>query len=105
MAKRFKQFRVALLRGARYRVTRGGVLFTLALTMVAGSAVASGNNLMFLILATMLSTLLISGFISRLCLAGLEMDLLIPEHVSAGRSVPAKLYVRNLKGWMPSFSI
>jgi len=44
----------------------------------------SANNLLFLILATMLATLLVSGFISRLCLAGLELDLLLPEHISAG---------------------
>src|ERR1035441_6757430 len=30
---------------------------------------------------------------------------LVPEHVSAGRTIPAKLYVRNVKFWMPSFSI
>src|SRR5215469_7507024 len=53
----------------------------------------------------MLSTLMVSGLISRLGLAGLELDFLVPEHVSAGRTIPAKLYVRNSKSWMPSFSI
>ena len=53
----------------------------------------------------MISTLLVSGLISRLCLAGLELDLLVPEHISARRVVAARLYVRNLKIWMPSFSI
>ena len=92
-------------RRVRYKITRGGVLFTAAVVLVAVAAVASANNLLFLILATMLSTLLVSGFISRLCLAGLELDFMVPEHVSAGRTIPAKLYVRNLKFWMPSFSI
>ena len=89
----------------RYRITKGGVLFTLAVMLVGVAAIVSANNLLFLILAAMISTILISGFISRLCLAGLELDLLIPEHVTAGRAVPARLYVRNLKFWMPSFSI
>ena len=92
-------------RRIRYRITRGGLLFLLAVVLVAAAAVASANNLLFLILATMISTLLVSGFISRLCLAGLELDLLLPEHISAGRAARAKLYVRNLKAWMPSFSI
>ena len=35
----------------------------------------------------MLATLLVSGFVSRLCLAALELDFLVPEHVSAGRAV------------------
>src|SRR5712691_8312620 len=92
-------------RRIRYRITRGGLLFTLAIALVGAAAAISANNLLFLILATMISTLLVSGFISRLCLAGLELDLLLPEHISAGRGVSAKLYVRNLKAWMPSFSI
>jgi len=72
---------------------------------VAFAAVVSANNLLFLILATMMATLLISGLVSRLCLAGLELDFHVPEHIPAGRSVPAKLYVRNHKWLMPSFSI
>jgi len=94
-----------LLRRIRYKVTKGGVLFSIAVLLVGFAAVASANNLLFLILATMLSTLMVSGLISRLCLAGLELDFLVPEHVSAGRTIPAKLYVRNSKFWMPSFSI
>jgi hypothetical protein len=95
--------RQVLLRRVRYKVTRGGVLFTAAVVLVGFAAVASANNLLFLILATMFSTLMVSGLVSRLCLAGLELDLLVPEHVSAGRTIPAKLYVRNVKFWMPSF--
>ncbi len=105
MRARFVQIRRLLLRRIRYRVTRGGLLFTAAIVMVGLAAVVSANNLLFLILATMLSTLMVSGLVSRLSLAGLELDFLIPEHVSAGRRIAAKLYVRNLKFWMPSFSI
>jgi uncharacterized protein (DUF58 family) len=94
-----------LLTTRRYRITRGGVLFSLAVVLVGASAAISANNLLFLILAMMLSTLLISGFVSRLCLAGLEMDLIVPEHVTARSTVSARLYVRNQKFWMPSFSI
>src|SRR5579872_4882675 len=95
----------ALRGGVRYRVTRGGFLFTLAVTLIAMAAVASANNLLFLLVAAMLSVLLISGLVSRLGLAGLELDFVLPEHVSAGSPVAATLAVRNLKLWMPSFSI
>lgn len=105
MLKRLPQLRDAVRRWIRYRITRGGLLFTLAIVLVAVAAAISGNNLLFLILATMFATMLVSGFISRLCLAGLELDLLLPEHISAGRAARAKLFVRNLKGWMPSFSV
>jgi uncharacterized protein (DUF58 family) len=105
MRKRFRRLQVAMRRRIQYRVTRGGLLFSLAVVLVGVAAGISANNLLFLILATMISTMLVSSFISRLCLAGLELDLLLPEHIPAGRGVSAKLYIRNLKSWMPSFSI
>src|SRR5205814_6933618 len=58
-----------------------------------------------LIVATMLATLLVSGLVSRLCLAGLELDFQVPDHVPAKRPVPGKIYVHNQKWLMPSFSI
>jgi uncharacterized protein (DUF58 family) len=102
---RLQQIRSALARRIRYKVTRGGVLFVFAILGVGLGAVVSANNLLFLIVATMLATLLISGLVSRLCLAGLELDFVVPDHVPAARPVPAKLYVRNHKWFMPSFSI
>jgi uncharacterized protein (DUF58 family) len=105
VASAWKRLRGALARRVRYRITRGGVLFTLAILGVMLGAVFSSNNLLFLVAAAMMATLLVSGLISRLCLAGLELDFIVPEHVSAGRAVPGKLAVRNQKWLMPSFSI
>jgi uncharacterized protein (DUF58 family) len=95
----------ALQRGVKYRVTRGGFLFILAVTLIASAAIASANNLLFLVVATMLSVLLVSGLVSRLGLAGLELDFALPEHISVGPPVAATLAVRNVKLWMPSFSV
>jgi uncharacterized protein (DUF58 family) len=89
----------------RYRITRGGVIFTIALLLVAAAAALSANNLLFLIAAAMLATLLVSGFVSRLSLAGLQVDLLLPEHICARRPTPAHIRLRNLKWLMPSVSI
>jgi uncharacterized protein (DUF58 family) len=101
----WEQLRSAVARRIRYKITRGGVLFTFAILMVGLGAVVSANNLLFLIAAAMMATLLVSGLVSRLCLAGLELDFLVPDHVPAARSVPGKLFVRNQKWMMPSFSI
>ncbi len=90
--------------GMRQQITKAGVLYTAALILIAVLAFASANNLLFLILAAMLSTLLVSGFISRLSLAGLELEFSHPEHISARRRTPGKVVLRNLK-WIPSFSI
>jgi uncharacterized protein (DUF58 family) len=101
----WQQLRSAIARRIRYKVTRGGVLFTFAILVVGLGAIVSANNLLFLIVATMLATLLVSGFVSRLCLAGLELDFQVPDHVPAKRPVPGKIYVHNQKWLMPSFSI
>jgi len=92
-------------RRIRYRITRGGVAFTIALLFVALAAALSANNLLFLIAAAMMATLLISSFVSRLSLAGLQVELLLPEHISARRPTPARIRLRNLKWLMPSVSI
>ena len=97
--------RDAVGRRIRYKITRGGVLFVAAILAVGLGAIVSADNLLFLIAAAMMSTLLVSGLVSRLCLAGLELDFRVPEHVPARRWVPGKLFVRNQKWFMPSFSI
>ena len=105
MRRNWEQLRALIARRIRYKITRGGALFTVAILVVGMGAVISANNLLFLVVAAMLSTLLVSGFVSRLCLAALELDFQVPEHVSARRAVPGKLFVHNQKWLMPSFSI
>ncbi len=91
--------------GLRQHVTRSGLAYTATILVVALAAFVSANNLLFLILAAMLSVLLVSGFVSKLGLAGLEIDLTLPEHISARRKVRAGVRLKNLKRWTPSFSI
>src|SRR6266849_2259017 len=91
--------------GLRQRITRTGLAYAATLLLVALAAMLSANNLLFLVLAAMISTLLVSGFVSRLGLAGLELDLVLPEHISARRKVRAGIRLKNLKPWIPSFSV
>lgn len=91
--------------GLRQRITPAGIGYVATLVVVTLAAFLSANNLLFLILAAMFSTFLVSGFISRLGLAGLELDLILPEHISARRKVRAGIRLKNLKHWVPSFSI
>lgn len=91
--------------GSRQQITRTGLVFSLAATLVGFAAFASANNLLFLILAAMLGTLLISGLVSRLTIAGLELELDLPEHIVAGRALRGRVTVTNTKHWMPSFSV
>lgn len=85
--------------------TAAGLVFAAAVAGVAAAAALTANNLLFLILAAMLAAVMVSNFVSRLSLAGLELDFRLPEHVSARRKFPARIMVRNAKRWMPSFSV
>lgn len=101
----WRKLQHALDFGARQQITRMGLLFTLTWILVALAAFSSANNLLFLILAAMLATLMISGFISRLSLAGLALDFVTPEHLCARRKLLGRVVIRNEKRWMASFSI
>ena len=101
----WQKLQSVLKRAPRRSVTHGGLVFTLAMVLVGVAAVASGNNLLFLILAAMVSTLMVSGLISKLSLAGLELDFVLPEHIAARRTLEGRVYIRNSKSWLPSFSI
>ncbi len=89
----------------RQKLTRAGFGFSAASVVVGVAAFVSANNLLFLLLAAMLATLLVSGFVGRLSLASLALDFEIPEHVSARQPMRARVRVHNEKRWMASYSI
>ena len=97
--------RILFERRVQHRVAVSGVLFLAAMLVTGAGAFLSGNNLLFLIFAAMLALLLLSSFLSRLVLAGLELELLLPEHVCARTPAEARVRLRNLKRFTPSFSI
>jgi uncharacterized protein (DUF58 family) len=105
LARAWWKFRAIWTQRLSQQVTGTGVAYTVAMGVVGAGAFISANNLLFLIFAAMLSTLLVSGFISRLGIAGLAINLLVPEHISARRKVRAGIRIRNLKKLIPSFSI
>ena len=94
-----------LFGGVRQRITRLGYIFAAVILVVGLAAFLSANNLLFLILALLLAVFLVSGFVSRMGLAGLELELTLPEHLTARQHASARAQVRNVKNWLPSFSI
>jgi uncharacterized protein (DUF58 family) len=105
MREIWRRIREAFEESMRQQITALGFVFTVAVVLVGLAAFVSANNLLFLLLAALLSTLLISGFVSRLGLAGLELDIQLPPHVVACREIPAKISIRNRKYLTPSFSL
>jgi uncharacterized protein (DUF58 family) len=73
--------------------------------VVALAALNTGNNLLYMVLACLLAGLLISGLLSRIVLGGVDVQLELPEHIFARRTVLAIAELYNEKQMMPSFSI
>jgi uncharacterized protein (DUF58 family) len=88
-----------------YRVTREGIIYLLGVFVVALAALNTGNNLLFMVLACLLAGILISGVISQLVLSGVEVRLVLPEHIFAGRPVLGLAEFINHKHNIPSFSL
>src|ERR1700733_3407532 len=88
-----------------YDVTRPGMIYILISVVIGIAAINTGNNLLYVVVAALLSAILVSGVASAQVLRSLELDVHLPEHVFAKRPMLARLVLRNTSGWLPSFSI
>jgi uncharacterized protein (DUF58 family) len=88
-----------------YRISREGWIYILGIFMVAIAALNTGNNLLFLILASLIAIILMSGILSSITLSGMEMRLELPEHIFAGQPVRSLVELHNQKLTLPSFSL
>lgn len=103
-----------LARSARLEVTRfdlpievtsGGGIFLLILLVVGFAAWNTGNNLLFLVLSLLCSTLFVGGVAARASLRDLIVSARFPDHMFAGEAAPVIVTLRNAKRLLPSFSI
>src|SRR5258706_9669574 len=88
-----------------YDVTRAGMIYILISVVIGIAAINTGNNLLYVVVAALLSAILVSGIASALVLRSLALDVHLPEHVFAGRPMLARLLLRNASAWLPSFSV
>jgi uncharacterized protein (DUF58 family) len=88
-----------------YRLTREGWIYIGGIVLVSLAAINTGNNLLFLILACLIASILMSGILSSLTLAGVELNLQLPEHIFAGQTVSGTVELKNEKQTLPSFSL
>jgi uncharacterized protein (DUF58 family) len=88
-----------------YEVTKAGVVYVLVTLVIGIAALNTGNNLLYIVVAAMLAAILVSGIVSALVLRGLELQVRLPEHVFAGRSVVGRIALHNSRRFLPSFSI
>jgi uncharacterized protein (DUF58 family) len=88
-----------------YKVTREGWYYMGGILLIALAALNTGNNLLFLILASLIAAILMSGILSSITLSGVAMRLELPEHIFAGQPVRARIELENEKATLPSFSL
>src|SRR5690348_5495480 len=88
-----------------YRITLEGWIYLVGIILVALAALNTGNNLLFLILASLIAIVLLSGVLSSITLSGIELRLVLPEHIFAGQPVRAMVELENEKLTLPSFSL
>jgi uncharacterized protein (DUF58 family) len=88
-----------------YGLTREGVVYMCGILVVSLAALNTGNNLLFVILSSLLAGILISGVLSHVVLSGVELRLELPEHIFAGRPVLGLVELVNHKLRLPSFSL
>jgi uncharacterized protein (DUF58 family) len=103
--ERIREFFRWFYRYRSLRLTPEGVRFLLLTLAVGVAALNTGNNLLYLLLAMMLSLIVMSGILSEQCLRHLVIRRRIPEHVFANSPALIMLSITNRKQRLPSFSL
>src|SRR5205807_3344790 len=88
-----------------FKMTREGWFYVGGILVIALAALNTGNNLLFLILASLIAIILMSGILSSITLSGVATRLQLPEHIFAGQPIRASIELENEKLTLPSFSL
>src|SRR6476659_9673096 len=91
------------------RITKVGLWYVLLTVITAIAATNTGNNALYMVLAAMFGTLVLSGLASRENVRGLAMELEAPEEIFANRPFALPFTLRNesriLPRWFLLFSV
>ena len=88
-----------------FEFTREGAIYLLLIAVIAVAALNTGNNLLFMILASLLAGILVSGILSHLVLTDLELDFVLPDHIFAQQPMISRVTLTNEKWFLPSLSV
>ena len=91
--------------GIRTSVTTEGFLFITVVVVVGVAAWNTENNLLYLILATLLAFVIVSGNIARMMLHDVAVQLRFPDHLFAGEPATLTVTLVNRKHLLPSCSV
>ncbi len=87
------------------RLTSEGTRYVLLTLAVGVAAINTGNNLLYLLLAMLLSLIVMSGLLSEQSFKQLEFKRRMPDRVFANRPATISLSIANRKTRVPTFSL
>ncbi len=94
------------LRGPRViRATRQGWGFLLVTLGLGLAAANTGNNILYLLVSTLLALIVASGILSEQSLRGLRLDRIAPREIFARQPALVGHVLTNRKRWFSTYSI
>jgi uncharacterized protein (DUF58 family) len=99
----FERFLRFSYRNRSLRFTASGIRFVFMTLAVGVAAINTGNNLLYLILAMLLSLVILSGILSEQSLRRLRVERVLPAKPFAGRAIPMPYKLFNPRRRLASF--
>jgi len=101
-----RNLKLEYLRGPRsVGLPTAGLIFGGLVLIVAIAALTTGNNLLYMVFAMLIATLVVSWGASRMSLADVGVSLRFPDHIFAGEPAELEVTITNRKRLLPSFSL
>jgi len=89
----------------RFYFTSGGLAFTFGTLMVGFAAMNTGNNLLYLLLGSMIGFIVVSSWLSEQAIRDLRIERHRPHPVTVGQELRLTYTVTNLKRFLPSLAV
>ncbi len=89
----------------RTRPTRAGAILIVVSFGIGLAAYNNANNVLFVALSLLLSSLILSGFLSWINFRGVRWRLSLPAHWRAGEPGPVRLELSNAKKITPTYNL
>ena len=87
------------------RLTSEGVRFVLLTVGIGVASINTGNNLLYLLFAMMLSLIVISGILSERCFKQVDVSRRLPPVLFANQPATAAFVIANRSSRLPVFSL
>ncbi|MCY7347980.1 MAG: DUF58 domain-containing protein [Pyrinomonadaceae bacterium] len=88
-----------------FEFTVGGAVILGLIVIVGFAAWNTGNNLLFLVLSLLASSLVVGFLIGNFCLKKLDVKMRFPETIFAAEPTPILVSLHNRKRIFPTFSV